>query len=228
MTENNKRTSNKLFKRVVLIIFVLIVISLISLMPISFRGYRMYESAIRDTSIQEKVYEIQNDESYATLKEISPLFLLGVLESEDQSFYRHRGIDYKSTSRAILTNMKALKLVEGGSTITQQLAKNLFFSFEKKFERKIAELFVVRRLENQLTKNEILELYCNIAYFGEGNYGIKEATIFYFDKYPSDLSAEEAKILVRTLKSPSYYNPNTITEDTKWLFLKDYVLVEWK
>jgi len=184
-------------------------------MPISFRGYRMYESAIRDTSIQEKVYEIQNDESYATLKEISPLFLLGVLESEDQSFYRHRGIDYKSTSRAILTNMKALKLVEGGSTITQQLAKNLFFSFEKKFERKIAELFVVRRLENQLTKNEILELYCNIAYFGEGNYGIKEATIFYFDKYPSDLSAEEAKILVRTLKSPSYYNPNTITEDTK-------------
>jgi len=214
MTENNKRKNNKLFKRVVLIIFMLIVISLISLIPISFRGYRMYESAIRDTSIQEKVYEIRNDESYATLKEISPLFLLGVLESEDQSFYRHRGIDYKSTSRAILTNMKALELVEGGSTITQQLAKNLFFSFEKKFERKIAEVFVVRRLENQLTKNEILELYCNIAYFGEGNYGIEEATIYYFDKYPGDLSTEEAKILVKTLKSPSYYNPNTILEDS--------------
>ena len=214
MTENNKRKNNKLFKRVVLIIFMLIVISLISLIPISFRGYRMYESAIRDTSIQEKVYEIRNDESYATLKEISPLFLLGVLESEDQSFYRHRGIDYKSTSRAILTNMKALELVEGGSTITQQLAKNLFFSFEKKFERKIAEVFVVRRLENQLTKNDILELYCNIAYFGEGNYGIEEATIYYFDKYPGDLSAEEAKILVKTLKSPSYYNPNTILEDS--------------
>jgi len=214
MTENNKRKNNKLFKRVVLIIFMLIVISLISLIPISFRGYRMYESAIRDTSIQEKVYEIRNDESYATLKEISPLFLLGVLESEDQSFYRHRGIDYKSTSRAILTNMKALELVEGGSTITQQLAKNLFFSFEKKFERKIAEVFVVRRLENQLTKNDILELYCNIAYFGEGTYGIEEATTYYFDKLPNDLSAEEAEILVKTLKSPSYYNPNTILQES--------------
>lgn len=214
MTENNKKTSNKVFKRIFLLILVIIVISIISLIPISFKGYRMYESAVRDASIQEKVYEVRNDESYATLKEISPLFLLGVLESEDQSFYRHRGIDYKSTGRAILTNVKALKLVEGGSTITQQLAKNLYFSFEKKFERKIAEIFVVRRLEKQLTKNEILELYCNIAYFGEGNYGIEEATIFYFNKYPSELSAEEARILVETLKSPSYYNPNTILEDS--------------
>jgi membrane peptidoglycan carboxypeptidase len=193
---------------------VITIILTITIIPITFRGYRMYESAVRDTSIQEKVYEIRNDESYATLKEISPLFLLGVLESEDQSFYRHNGIDFKSTSRAILTNMKALKLVEGGSTITQQLSKNMYFSFEKKFERKIAEIFVVRRLENQLTKNEILELYCNIAYFGEGNYGIEGATIFYFDKLPSDLSAEEADILVKTLKSPSYYNPNTILKDT--------------
>lgn len=214
MTENNNKVSNKVFKRIVLLMLMIVLISLISIIPISFRGYRMYESAIRDTSIQEKVYEVRNDESYATLKEISPLFLLGVLESEDQSFYRHQGIDYKSTGRAILTNVKALKLVEGGSTITQQLAKNLYFSFEKKFERKIAEIFVVRRLERQLSKNEILELYCNIAYFGEGNYGIEEATIYYFDKLPSDLSAEESKILVKTLKSPSYYNPNTILEDS--------------
>lgn len=214
MTEKNIKTKNKVFKRIILTLLVITIILTITLIPITFRGYRMYESAVRDTSIQEKVYEIRNDESYATLKEISPLFLLGVLESEDQSFYRHNGIDFKSTSRAILTNMKALKLVEGGSTITQQLSKNMYFSFEKKFERKIAEIFVVRRLENQLTKNEILELYCNIAYFGEGNYGIEEATIFYFDKLPSDLSAEEADILVKTLKSPSYYNPNTILKDT--------------
>jgi len=214
MNEQNKKSNNKVFKRVLLIFLMIIVISFISLIPISFRGYRMYESAIRDMTIQEKVFEVRNDESYATLKEISPLFLLGVLESEDQSFYRHKGIDYKSTGRAIITNVKALKLVEGGSTITQQLAKNLYFSFEKKFERKIAEIFVVRRLENQLTKNEILELYCNIAYFGEGTYGIEEAAIYYFDKLPSDLSADEAKILVKTLKSPSYYNPNTILEDS--------------
>lgn len=216
MEENvktNEKVNKKIFRKVFLAIIITLVIAFIAITPISFKGYRMYEAAIRDTSIQEKVHEIKTDESYATLKEISPLFLLGVLESEDQSFYRHNGIDYKATSRAIVNNIKAKKLVEGGSTLTQQLAKNLYFSFEKKFERKIAEIFVVRRLENQLSKNDILELYCNIAYFGEGNYGIKEATIYYYDKLPDELSAEEARILVKTLKSPSYYNPKTVLEE---------------
>jgi len=212
MREENKETNKKIFKKIFLAIIIVLTLSLISIIPISFKGYRMYEAAIRETTIQEKVFEIKSDESYVTIKEISPLFLLGVLESEDQSFYRHNGIDYKSTSRAIINNFKARKIVEGGSTLTQQLAKNLYFTFEKKFERKIAEIFVVRRLEKQLSKNDILELYCNIAYFGEGNYGIREATIFYFDKSPNDLSAEEAKMLVKTLKSPSYYNPSTINE----------------
>jgi len=215
MTEENKIIEKKIFRKIFLAIVIIILVTLMSLIPTIFRGYRMYESAVSDMSIQEKVFEVRSDESYATLKEISPLFLLGVLESEDQSFYRHSGIDFKSTSRAVLSNLKARKLIEGGSTITQQLAKNLYFSFDKKFERKIAEVFVVRRLENQLSKNDILELYCNIAYFGEGNYGIKEATLFYFSKLPENLSADEAKILVKTLKSPSYYNPNTIFEDAK-------------
>jgi membrane peptidoglycan carboxypeptidase len=215
MIDENKKTDNKKFKKIFLAIVIVFLILLMSLIPTIIRGYRMYESAIREMSIQEKVLEVRSDASYATLEEISPLFLLGVLESEDQSFYRHKGIDFKSTSRAVLTNLKARKLIEGGSTITQQLAKNLYFTFDKTFERKIAEIFVVRRLENQLSKNDILELYCNIAYFGEGTYGIEEATIFYFNKMPRDLSPDQAKILVKTLKSPSYYNPNTILEDTK-------------
>jgi len=166
-------------------------------------------------SIQEKIKEVKSDESYVVLDDISPLFLLGVLESEDQSFYRHKGIDYKSISRAIFNNLKAGNIVEGGSSLTQQLAKNLYFSFEKKFERKVAEIFVVRRLEKTLEKNEILELYCNIAYFGEGNYGIREATLFYFNVPPNEMTEEQAAILVDTLKSPSYYNPKTILENQK-------------
>ncbi len=213
--KTNEKANKKIFRKIFLAILIAFTIAFIAIIPISFKGYRIYESAVRDTSIQEKVYEIKTDESYATIKEISPLFLLGVLESEDQSFYRHNGIDYKATGRAIINNIKAKKLVEGGSTLTQQLAKNLYFSFEKKFERKIAEIFVVRRLENQLSKNDILELYCNIAYFGESNYGIKEATMYYFDKLPDELSAEEARILVKTLKSPSYYNPKTVIEEIK-------------
>jgi membrane peptidoglycan carboxypeptidase len=213
MMEENKSSNKKIFRKVFLAIVIVFVVGIIGLIPTVFRGYEMYQSATSDISVQEKVNLVRTDESYATLKDISPLFLLGVLESEDQSFYRHSGIDLKSTSRAVVSNLKAGRLVEGGSTITQQLAKNLFFSFEKKFERKIAEIFVVRQLESQLTKNEILELYCNIAYFGEGNYGIQEATSFYFNKLPSDLTSEEAKVLVKTLKSPSYYNPKTLNEN---------------
>ena len=136
MREENKETNKKIFKKIFIAIVIVLTLSLISIIPISFKGYQMYEAAIRETTIQEKVFEIKSDESYVTIKEISPLFLLGVLESEDQSFYRHNGIDYKSTSRAIFNNFKARKIVEGGSTLTQQLAKNLYFTFEKKFERK--------------------------------------------------------------------------------------------
>ena len=213
MTEENKKIKKSVFKKIFLAVLIVVTIAFLAVIPLSFKGYQMYEQGIREISIQEKILEVKSDENYVKIKDISPLFLLGVLASEDQSFYRHNGIDYKSTARAIINNIKARKLVEGGSTITQQLSKNLYFTFEKKFERKVAEIFVVRRLENQLSKNEIFELYCNIAYFGEGNYGIGEATLYYYDKLPSELTSEEATILVKTLKSPSYYNPQTILED---------------
>lgn len=213
MIEENKKTKNKNIKRVIIFILIFITLCVLIITPIIFRGYRMYQKAVNEISIQQKILEVKADDSYATLDKISPLFLLGVLESEDQSFYRHNGIDYKSTSRAIINNMKAGNLVEGGSSITQQLAKNLYFSFEKKFERKVAELFVVKQLEKTLEKNEILELYCNIAYFGEGNYGIEEATIYYFGVPPSEITEIQSDMLVKTLKSPSYYNPKTILEN---------------
>jgi membrane peptidoglycan carboxypeptidase len=97
---------------------------------------------------------------------------------------------------------------QGGSTITQQLAKNMYFSFEKKYERKVAELFVAFQLEKELTKDEILELYCNIAYYGEGCYGLKQAAEHYYGVDPLELSEVQIVALVWTLKSPNNYNPN--------------------
>lgn len=176
--------------------------------PTIITGYKMYKSAINDKSLKDAINQVRDDENYITLDKISDNYLQLVLKSEDKRFYYHFGVDFISIGRAMYNNMKAHSLVQGGSTITQQVAKNLYFSFEKKYERKIAETFVAINIENMLTKDEILELYCNIVYFGEGCYGIKQAANYYYNVEPMKLSHEQASALVYTLKSPNYYNPN--------------------
>ena len=193
-----------------LIVVIALCIIAVKVAPIIKLGYQMYHEAIDTTSLQVKVAEIQSDDSYAKLDEISPFFITQVIESEDRRFYDHKGINLSSTARAFLKNIETGTTTEGGSSITQQLAKNMYFSFEKRYERKVAELFVAFDLEKAYSKNEILELYCNIAYFGEGCYGIKEATLHYYGIEPNELTLEQAEILVKTLKSPNIYNPNTL------------------
>ena len=112
----------------------------------------------------------------------------------------------------MLTNLATWSYKEGGSTITQQLAKNLCLSFEKSLDRKFAEVFIAWQLERDDSKDEILEMYLNITYLGEGNYGIKAASNYYYNVEPSQLTKEQAEVLVRTLKSPSVYNPSIINE----------------
>ena len=176
--------------------------------PTVFKGYQMYKNATQEVDLDTKVKEIRANENYVTLDQIPQEYLTRLIQSEDKRFYSHHGIDYIATARAMYNNVKARAFKEGGSTITQQLAKNLYFSFEKKLERKVAELFVVQKLEKKLTKNEILELYCNIIYFGENCYGIKEAANHYYNKEPNELNEEQIKALVYTIKSPNHYNPN--------------------
>ncbi|WP_312496898.1 biosynthetic peptidoglycan transglycosylase [Anaerosporobacter sp.] len=176
--------------------------------PIIIRGYDMYKAAVTEISIDEKVAEIQSDEDYLPLEQISDEYLTSLVKSEDKRFYKHSGIDYLATARAMINNVKARAFKEGGSTITQQLAKNMFFSFDKKLERKVAEVFVVRELEDKLTKDEILELYCNVIYFGENCYGIKEAANHYYGVEPNELTTSQIEALVYTIKSPNNYNPS--------------------
>ena len=125
---------------------------------------------------------------------------------EDNRFYEHGGIDYRGTLRALVTNITGGD-VQGGSTITQQLAKNAFLTQERTITRKIKEAFLAKQLENKYTKDEILDMYLNRIYFGQGAYGIESASLYYFNKHAKDLDLAESAILAAIPKSPNFYNP---------------------
>lgn len=187
-----------------------LMLALIKVTPIIVGGYEMYKEAITTQSLEDKINEIKEDDSYISLQNISPEFLDLIIQSEDHRFYSHPGIDLIATTRAMYNNLKAHAFVQGGSTITQQLAKNMYFPFEKKYERKIAELLVAFDLEKTLSKDEILELYCNVIYFGEGCYGLNEATEHYYSVAPDELSTSQSVALIKTIKSPNNFNPNAL------------------
>lgn len=130
-----------------------------------------------------------------------------VVALEDAHFWQHQGIDYLAIARAAFTDIKEGHLKQGGSTITQQLAKLTFLSSEKTFKRKIKEVLLAFRIEKNLSKEEIMELYLNKVYFGEGAYGIESASLTYFNKPSSRLSLQESALLAGLLKAPSYYSP---------------------
>lgn len=204
---------NKHNKKIVLFLILTMCLSailVIKVSPVIASGYDMYKSAIEEKSIYDTVVSIRSNENFIPLDEIPQAYLDAVIASEDKRFYRHMGVDLLATGRAMYNNLIEGSYVQGGSTITQQLAKNMYFSFEKKYERKVAELIVAVKLESMLSKDEILELYCNITYLGEGCYGINEASRYYYEVIPADLTHFQITILVAALKNPTYLNPKAI------------------
>lgn len=173
-------------------------------------GYQIYQDKIQEQSLSERVNQLKSKEDYVTLDQISPIYKEAVLESEDRRFYQHGPVDYYGLARAMLTNLTTFSFKEGGSTITQQLSKNLCLSFEKDLSRKFAEVFIARDLEKMYSKDEILEMYLNITYLGEGNYGIQAASQYYYHIDAIDLNKQQCDILVKTLKRPSVYNPSKV------------------
>jgi penicillin-binding protein 1A len=131
-----------------------------------------------------------------------------VLATEDRRFYEHFGVDLTGTLRALLTNARAGGVVQGGSTLTQQLAKNLFLSNERTLDRKIKEAFLALWLESRLTKNEILKLYLDRAYMGGGAFGVDAAAQYYFNKSARDVDLSEAAMLAGLFKAPTKFSPN--------------------
>lgn len=197
----------KFLKRVFKLLIIALVLLAILISPFVFRAYKLYEKALTETGLSEKIAEIKEKESYVDIKDIPKRILVAFVASEDRRYYIHRGIDYIAIVRAAYFDIKSLSFKQGASTITQQLARNLYFSFEKSLERKFAEIFMAVHMEKNLSKDEILELYMNVIYFGNNCYGIKEASEFYFDKEISTLDKFEIDKLVLTIKSPNLLNP---------------------
>lgn len=194
----------KTFLKVILLL-ILIGIS-IGLLLIG-KGYDMYKEAIQETPLEEKVEEIKSKANYTKISELPQMYLDAVISVEDHRFYKHSGIDVIAIGRALINDIKAMDFVEGGSTITQQIAKNEYFTQEKRITRKIAEVFMAFEIEKKYSKNEILELYINTIYFGNGYYNIKDACKGYFGKSLNEMTDGECIMLAGIPNAPSVYNP---------------------
>ncbi|WP_137389941.1 transglycosylase domain-containing protein [Rhodoligotrophos defluvii] len=154
---------------------------------------------------------VRQDDNIA-LEEIPPHVIKAVLATEDARFFTHVGVDVLGTMRALISNLRANDVVQGGSTLTQQLAKNLFLSPERTFRRKINEAFLALWIETRLTKPEILKLYLDRSYLGGGTYGVEAAAQFYFGKSIRDVNLPEAAMLAGLFKAPSTYAPHVHPE----------------
>ena len=155
------------------------------------------------------------EDKYVNLNEISDYVKEAIISIEDKKFYSHNGFDILRILKAIMVNITSGKIKEGASTISQQYVKNLFLTFDKTWKRKIQEAYLTIELETHYTKDEILEGYLNTIDFGAGNYGIKNASKYYFNKEPNELTLSEASIIVGIPKSPTYYNPIINYENAK-------------
>jgi penicillin-binding protein 1A len=144
---------------------------------------------------------------YVSLSEISPALKDAFISLEDRRFYRHWGIDVRRTFTSLIVNLLSFRIRQGGSTITQQLARNMFLGHKRTIKRKILEFALALKLEATFTKDEILERYLNQIYFGEGVYGVQSASSFFFGKNAKDVDINEAALLAGLPKNPSGYSP---------------------
>lgn len=178
----------------------------------AYQGYEMYKSALAKKSVAEMAADIKSRCRFAEYSELPDFYVNAVIAAEDKNFFKHCGIDFLAICRAALHDIKVKAPEQGGSTITQQLAKNEYFTQEKKLERKFAEVFMAFKIEHELSKEEIFELYINSIYFGSGYYGFESAAKGYFEKDISELSEYECAMLAGLPNAPSAYSPDSFPE----------------
>jgi len=162
---------------------------------------------LREREWKEKGKKYRVYQHWVPLSQVSPYLIRAVLIAEDDKFWRHEGFDYEAIQKAIEKDIKARKFKLGGSTISQQLAKNLYLSPSKNPFRKIIEALITWRMERILSKKRILELYLNVVEWGEGIYGIEAASRHYYGKPSAALTPEETSRLAAVLPNPRKYNP---------------------
>ena len=173
----------------------------------AWQGYSLYAEAMEEKPLEQRVAEQRAQPGYTALADLPETYLQAVIAVEDHRFYEHGGIDLLAMGRALWNDLRTWSFAEGGSTITQQLAKNLCFSQEKSIVRKAAEVFAAWDLERRYSKDEILELYVNSIYFGSGCYNVGSASATYFGKEPRDMTDSECTMLAGIPNAPSVYDP---------------------
>lgn len=178
-------------------------------------GYSLYNQAKNQMDIDATINSIRAKDNYTKITELPQSFTDAVIAAEDHSFYQHGPIDISAIIRAVFVNIKDMSPREGGSTITQQVAKNMFFTQEKLLRRKVAEALMAFDLEKILTKDEILELYINTNFYGNGYTGVKDAARGYYQKEPAALTLAEATMLAGIPNAPSVYAPTNNLELAK-------------
>lgn len=199
----------KFIKKLIISIILLIIVACSIVFLI---GQSYYSKALKQKPLLTRVEEITSKENFVKFEDMSSYYRNAVISVEDHRYYDHGPVDFIAIARAIFINIKNGELQEGGSTITQQVAKNIVFSQEQSWVRKVGEIFAAYDLEKNYTKKEIFELYVNTAYFGDGYYGIYDASYGYYNKSPKDLNLDESSMLAGVPNAPSVYAP-TVNPD---------------
>lgn len=206
-TDERSRKMKKFLKLLRSLVLLAMVVCICSGFVVAGKGYQVYQDAIEEVSLEDKVASIREKDSFTEYEDLPKIYVQAVVAVEDKRFENHGGVDFIAICRAVMNDIRAGAFVEGGSTITQQLAKNLYFSQDKDFVRKAAEVFVAWDLENNYSKEEIFELYVNAIYFGDGYYDVASASEGYFGKEPEEMSEYECTLLAGIPNAPSIYAP---------------------
>ena len=194
------RTFFRFLKQLLLTLLLLLLLALVAVGGyFALEGRKLYESAIQSVPIETLYETISARPNFVSYKELPQIYVNAVISTEDARFVHHHGVDPASIFRALLADLRSGSFAEGGSTLTQQLAKNALFTQEKHMARKAAEMFAALAIEKQYNKEQIFEMYVNTIYFGSGYYGIGEAAQGYFGKTP----------LAGLPNAPSAYSPNS-------------------
>ncbi|MBI9012686.1 MAG: transglycosylase domain-containing protein [Clostridiales bacterium] len=193
----------KYFKRLIVL---MLFISIVFVGRITLIGYINYSQVIHEIGLEDTIEKIQNSDDFISIEQVTDTFIKATVSVEDKRFYEHNGIDHISIARAMVVNIQAKSFKTGGSTITQQLAKNLFLTFDKTLERKATEFFLAKKIESLYSKDEILSLYINVINYGDDCIGISDATEHYYNKTPLELKENEAVLLAGLPQSPSNYS----------------------
>ncbi|MDE5991849.1 MAG: transglycosylase domain-containing protein [Oscillospiraceae bacterium] len=201
-----KKAAKIMFKILRLIFAVLVPIAAAVIIVSAVRGYNMHRNAVEKCP-PTQMAQLLRGEDFVRMEELPEFYIKAVICAEDKRFYTHHGVDPKAVVRAVAHDLKTLSPEQGGSTITQQLAKNFYYTQEKRLERKFAEVFTAFDIEEEFSKDDIFELYVNSIYFGDGYYGISAAAEGYYGKAPDQLTEYECAMLAGIPNAPSAYSP---------------------